>query len=451
MNGYLAEKCFLVQNFFKLFEAKIHSISVAFVFQKLPDRNRHMKEKIIISVAILVAALSNALGDHHKNNSHLSRVEGVWIEEKFQEPEHFKSGFYKIIAGGEHRVLAIKDGILQWMHGGSVSYDGKILTEKPHYSTKGNDFPGQTLTFSVERKSDYFDQKGIPGSGSFEELSEKWNKVGDSEDSIEGSWIRELDNGRIMVKIIVDNFWQWVAVNPATTEVTASLGGSYSLEEGVYTETTHFRSKDNANWELGSQWQVEAKVSEGKLHFSGENQNGNDFVETWEKLDHNNHRYQTITKGRASILDFQRWCNAHQGLWMGEVTSVIGEDAFGTKKGSYTAYWQFELLEGGRVGSSRFSGNGKSGVGHTYYDPAEQEIVQINISSDGTIARSTITPDGSDWARQTTHTKPDGDQSQLSSNLTIDEGKGNITILISGKVGNEQITGQKNVWHRQHR
>ena len=136
---------------------------------------------------------------------------------------------------------------------------------------------------------------------------------------------------------------------------------------------------------------------------------------------------------------------------MGEVTSVIGEDAFGTKKGSYTAYWQFELLEGGRVGSSRFSGNGKSGVGHTYYDPAEQEIVQINISSDGTIARSTITPDGSDWARQTTHTKPDGDQSQLSSNLTIDEGKGNITILISGKVGNEQITGQKNVWHRQHR
>ena len=99
---------------------------------------------------------------------------------------------------------------------------------------------------------------------------------------------------------------------------------------------------------------------------------------------------------------------------MGEVTSVIGENAFGTKKGSYTAYWQFELLEGGKVGSSRFSGNGKSGVGHTYYDPAEQKIVQVNISSDGTIARSTITPDGSNWARRPTHTKPNGNKSQLS-------------------------------------
>ena len=46
-----------------------------------------------------------------------------------------------------------------------------------------------------------------------------------------------------MVKVIVDNFWQWVAVNPATTEVTASLGGSYSLEDDVYTETTHFDPK----------------------------------------------------------------------------------------------------------------------------------------------------------------------------------------------------------------
>ena len=421
------------------------------LIKKLITMQEHILKFTIVSAAILVAASSATLGDHHLNDSQLSKVEGVWIEEKAQGTEHFKSGFYKIIAGGEHRVLAIKDGILQWMHGGSVSYDGKILVEKPHYSTKGNNFPGQTLSFNVERKGDYFDQKGIPGSGSFEQLSEKWNKIGDSEDSIEGSWVRELDNGRIMVKVIVDNFWQWVAVNPATTEVTASLGGSYSLEDGVYTETTHFRSKDNANWELGSQWQVEAKVGNGKLHFTGKNQNGNDFVETWDRLDQNNPSYLTGTKGRASILDFQRWCNAHEGLWTGEVTSVIGEDAFGTKKGSYTAYWQFEVLEGGKVGSSRFSGNGKSGVGHTFYDPAEQEIVQVNISSDGTIARSQITPDGNNWARRTTHTKPNGDQSQLSSNLTIDEGKGVITILISGKVGKEQINEQRNVWHRQHR
>jgi hypothetical protein len=421
------------------------------LIKKLITMQEHILKFTIVSAAILVAASSATLGDHHLNDSQLSKVEGVWIEEKAQGTEHFKSGFYKIIAGGEHRVLAIKDGILQWMHGGSVSYDGKILIEKPHYSTKGNNFPGQTLSFNVERKGDHFDQKGIPGSGSFEQLSEKWNKIGDSEDSIEGSWVRELDNGRIMVKVIVDNFWQWVAVNPATTEVTASLGGSYSLEDDVYTETTHFRSKDNANWELGSQWQVEAKVGNGKLHFTGKNQNGNDFVETWDRLDQNNPSYLTGTKGRASILDFQRWCNAHEGLWMGEVTSVIGEDAFGTKKGSYTAYWQFEVLEGGKVGSSRFSGNGKSGVGHTFYDPAEQEIVQVNISSDGTIARSQITPDGNNWARRTTHTKPNGDQSQLSSNLTIDEGKGVITILISGKVGKEQINEQRNVWHRQHR
>lgn len=260
-----------------------------------------MKIKSSLFIAALACFTFHLHADHHTSNSQLEQVEGVWMEQKVSNAEHFSHGFYKVIMGGAHRVLWIKEGILTGLHGGTVSYDGKTLIENPHYGKEGGNFPGKTFKFDVQRQGDAFTQKGIAGSGHFEGLNEKWNKVGDSSHPIEGTWSRLMDNGRVMTKIIVDNFWQWIVVDPATTFVTASLGGTYSYDGNTYIETTHFKFGEAENWKLGQQWKAAAELKGGDLLFHGQNNEGEAFTETWARFKPDALFYLIVNAGNATM------------------------------------------------------------------------------------------------------------------------------------------------------
>ena len=95
----------------------------------------------------------------------------------------------------------------------------------------------------------------------------------------------KLDNGHVRIKMIVDNFWNWIVVDPKTKNVTAALGGSYDYDGKKYVETSHFKSGEAENWELGRKWQVVAELKDGNLLFHGKNDGGEDFTENWIKYD----------------------------------------------------------------------------------------------------------------------------------------------------------------------
>lgn len=158
----------------------------------------------------------------------------------------------------------------------------------------------------------------------------------------------------------------------------------------------------------------------------------------------------TGDKGTATRKDYIRYTKATQGMWKGEVQSVIGDSSLGRTGDSYTAYWS-SSNKSSSYSISTFNGGKKSNEGITLYDANLRKIVSISSSNDGTVTRSYLVPKGDNWYRETIHTKANGQVSKLNSDLEIDAKKGVITILIRGKVGNRSLKNQKNVWYRQHK
>ena len=184
------------------------------------------KRTFATAFALIMAV--NTQADHHEEHDggSILQLEGVWSKQQYSKNQkpNFGSGFYKVIAEGIHRVLWLRDGVLTGMHGGGVTYDGEIMIETPVYSTTNNNLRDQKFMFKVSTGENSFQQVGIPGSGSFENLKEEWKKIGDNRSPIEGVWTRILDNGNMMQKIIVDDFWQWVVVDPRTNNVIGWRG-----------------------------------------------------------------------------------------------------------------------------------------------------------------------------------------------------------------------------------
>ena len=152
----------------------------------------------------------------------------------------------------------------------------------------------------------------------------------------------------------------------------------------------------------------------------------------------------------ATREDFIRYTKAVQGMWKGEVLSVIGDSSLGRTGDSYTAYWN-SYVKSPSCSTSSFNGGEKSHDGLTIYDANLKRIMSISSGNDGTVTRSYFVPKGDNWYRETVHTKADGQISKLKSDIKIDVKKGVMTILISGKVGSSSLKNQKNVWYRQHK
>jgi len=152
----------------------------------------------------------------------------------------------------------------------------------------------------------------------------------------------------------------------------------------------------------------------------------------------------------ATREDFIRYTKAVQGMWKGEVLSVIGDSSLGRTGDSYTAYWN-SYVKSPSCSTSSFNGGEKSHDGLTIYDANLKKIMSIRSGNDGTVTRSYYVPKGDNWYRETVHTKADGQISNLKSDIKIDVKKGVMTILISGKVGSSSLKNQKNVWYRQHK
>ena len=412
------------------------------------------RTKLLLSVLLTANSYTDVFADHHEEHSggSMLQLEGVWSKQQYSKNQkpNFGSGFYKVIAGGIHRVLWLSDGVLTGMHGGGVTYDGEIMIETPVYSTTNNNLRDQKFMFKVSTGENSFHQVGIPGSGSFEKLKEEWKRIGDKRSAIEGVWTRIFDNGNMMQKIIVDNFWQWVVVDPRTNNVIGSLGGTYTFDGEDYVETTHFKLTGTfSDWQVGRQWKAKASVENHQVTFKVQNGDGEgETTETWSKMDAQAVREHYVTSGVATLNDFKKWIRVNSGTWEGEVVSTIGENNLGQNSKPYTVRHTGDVVDSPNIMLGQ--GIGPSGPSHstTFYDPAAMKIVQLNLGANGTVTESSIIPGENAWLRTSTYTKPNGQKSDLHSTLKYTNNGNTLTIQISGNIGGSVVENQKNVWKR---
>ena len=146
--------------------------------------------------------------------------------------------------------------------------------------------------------------------------------------------------------------------------------------------------------------------------------------------------------------DFQKYCSVLEGRWIGNVTWVTDWPGFGKKGDKITAYFEARRSEDGNAVITRFLAGPGSETGLVFYDPADKKIRSVTVSSGGTVFRATLTPVGDNWRHHIDVTLPDGTKGQVKTVITITDGGKTGTWELNGKVGDDVIKDQKDIWRR---
>ncbi|MFN5422394.1 MAG: membrane or secreted protein [bacterium] len=119
-----------------------------------------------------------------------------------------------------------------------------------------------------------------------------WNRVDMAEEGLSGNWKiigREQDGkmgtivpgARKTIKILSATRFQWVALNSATGEFFGTGGGTYTFNNGKYTEKIEFFSRDASR--VGASLSFDAELKDGDWHHSGLSSKGDRIYEVWSR------------------------------------------------------------------------------------------------------------------------------------------------------------------------
>ncbi|GAA0553044.1 membrane or secreted protein [Chitinophaga japonensis] len=120
-----------------------------------------------------------------------------------------------------------------------------------------------------------------------------WTRIDDGSGPMAGVWqitaresngeMREMKRGaRKTIKVLTGTRFQWAAINTETGEFFGTGGGTYTFENGVYTENIDFFSRDNSR--VGASLSFKGSVEGSKWDHSGKSSKGDPIHEVWTKM-----------------------------------------------------------------------------------------------------------------------------------------------------------------------
>lgn len=167
--------------------------------------------------------------------------------------------------------------------GGEYSVDGNY-TEIYDFHTEKPDLVGEEKNYDYEVEGE---KLVLSKSGNEEEV---WQKISDEENDLSGNWVitgrmrdgeirHSTPGARRTIKILGGDRFQWVAFNSDTKEFYGTGGGTYSAENGKYTENIEFFSRDDSR--VGANLEFDYEVKDGEWHHSGKSSKGDPIYEIW--------------------------------------------------------------------------------------------------------------------------------------------------------------------------
>lgn len=199
------------------------------------------------------------------------------------------SGAYIAIEKDTNHLLLIADGYLthtryspdtyKSTHGGPYKIEGNnlILAIEFDDNTVENVGNNKQISFNIDKN------KLVLGNLVFQKQTTKtqdldglWRitgrKVSDNIQTIQRS-------DRKTIKILVDGYFQWIAINPAEKGFYGTGGGKYVFKNGNYQENILFFSRDNSR--VGATLNFEGKIENTQWHHSGKSSKGDPIYEIW--------------------------------------------------------------------------------------------------------------------------------------------------------------------------
>lgn len=201
--------------------------------------------------------------------------------EKVTDREVIKIATDNYFALGSKRI---EDNSFLGAAGGEYKLKGDKLIEKRDFDT----YDSSKINAVKEYRLTWIDDKKVQISDS--KHTKIWKKLFSEIDELSGNWVitgrkrggvmmemKPLD--RRTIKILTANRFQWVAFNSATKTFMASGGGTYSAQDGIYTEHITFFSKDKNR--VGAYLDFNFEVIDGKWHHKGQSSGGKSIYEIW--------------------------------------------------------------------------------------------------------------------------------------------------------------------------
>lgn len=121
----------------------------------------------------------------------------------------------------------------------------------------------------------------------------KWKRVDAGGKNLAGNWrITQRKEGdkifdiplrsRRTLKLLTASRFQWAAINIETGEFFGTGGGTYTFEDGKYTEHIEFFSRDSTR--VGMDLGFDGKLENGNWVHSGKSSKGNPIYEVWSRM-----------------------------------------------------------------------------------------------------------------------------------------------------------------------
>lgn len=202
-------------------------------------------------------------------------------------------GVYLAKQGDTNVLWLLADGYFSQVHykdkqyvgtlGGPYTYDGKNMQLKIEYNDADSEAVGSEKMLQISKEGNNLRHESLLFSkqpAKKQGLDGLWHitgrKQGDDIVKIHQSGTRKT------IKLLVDGYFQWMAIDPGAKTFSGTGGGHYSFKDGKYSEHIQFFSRDNSR--VGAHLTFDGKLENGEWHHSGLSSKGDPIYEIWSKV-----------------------------------------------------------------------------------------------------------------------------------------------------------------------
>lgn len=177
----------------------------------------------------------------------------------------------------------IKTGKFIGANGGTWKLDDDTMTEKVEFDSQKPERVGSKLSFQIKVTDQELQIVGRDA---------KWNRIDDgTPGQLQGAWLmsgrirddaletRDTSRPRKTMKMLSGTRFQWIAYNTETKEFKGTGGGTYTTENGEYTENIEFFSRDDSKAGLSLQFNYE--LIDSQWNHKGFSSKGDPIHEVW--------------------------------------------------------------------------------------------------------------------------------------------------------------------------
>lgn len=168
--------------------------------------------------------------------------------------------------------------------GGEFEVIDDVYLDRYDFHTADTSMVGKELKYDISEAGEKFTITTRNGK------SQTWERVSSRENDLSGNWVitgrqrngemsRMTPGDRRTIKILGGGRFQWVAFNSKTKEFSGTGGGTYTAENGKYTEIIEFFSRDVNR--VGASLGFDYEVKNGEWHHSGKSSKGDPIYEIW--------------------------------------------------------------------------------------------------------------------------------------------------------------------------